>query len=108
MTAIRLKNAPDIFLENFWWNNEVFDFSKLEKFFRNFWEKNEIILKKNIKNKEKKIEKISQINRLKWMNIQEIEKNFYNLKTETYWPFQWDENSSFFNAIINEKIESWK
>ena len=54
MTAIRLKNAPDIFLENFWWNNEVFDFSKLEKFFRNFWEKNEIILKKNIKNKEKK------------------------------------------------------
>jgi len=93
MTAIRLKNAPEVFIEKFWWIDKIFDFSELEFFLKKFSSNEE-----KIKLKEKNF---SEKNRLKWMNISEIRENFTN-KNWWIWPLNSMESNSYFEALIED------
>ena len=41
------------------------------------------------------------INRLKWLSKEEIENKFYNKEDDSYWPFVWEENSTFLKSLMN-------
>ena len=49
------------------------------------------------------IPKKRKINRLKWLSKEEIDKDFYDEKNETYWPFIWEENITFLKSLVKWK-----
>lgn len=44
--------------------------------------------------------KRKQVNRLIWLSKEEIEKKFYNKKEQIFWPFEWEENSTFLKSFM--------
>ena len=76
MTTIIIKNVPENIVKIYWTN---ISYEKI---------KNDFLPKK------------LNTNRLKWLSNEEIEKKFYNKEDESYWPFIWEENSTFLKSLM--------